>query len=74
MVDKEWALDTLNRFKCLEPDIYQKQKCNRIELSCNILRANDWEHYFDDGYFCKHTPEELKSLIESKLRDYVKKV
>ena len=61
----------------LKPDIVENQKSNRAklldlpEVEDKILKCllYDKEHYFDKGYFCKYTPEELDKLILERIEE-----
>ena len=72
-------MDLKGKIKFLAPDTAEKQKSNRKELY-NDYRTFDGksdrlaklmkmhEHYFDKGFWCEYTPEELKEEIEKCLK------
>jgi hypothetical protein len=64
-------------YELIPPDIQQNQKENKLRIrslmedipkeKMKLLKLLDARlHYFDEGYFCKYTPEELDKEIKKE--------
>jgi hypothetical protein len=76
-MDKITILKVKTEYENLEPDIFENQKCNKLKVGEISLLVDDKElksllemkyHYFEEGYKCPYTPEELDKRIKLKTK------
>jgi hypothetical protein len=79
-MDKNELVELRKEFTSLPKDRYEVQKDNKdkiikiraktsIDVASGVLDKLLYlkQHYFDEGFKCKHTPEELNELIEAEI-------